>query len=795
MSTVYLAEHVLMRRRVAIKVLPQSRVDDASYLRRFHREAQAVAALDHQNIVRAYDVNHDGQVHYLVMEHVSGSNLHALVSERTQLGFVEAVEYIRQAAKGLQYAHQAGLVHRDIKPSNLLVDDRGVLKLLDLGLARFFRNQDEEALTIKFDEVVLGTADYLSPEQALDSHDVDTRTDIYSLGCTMYFLVTGHPPFPEGTLAQRLIMHQMKEPAPVQEERKDIPPELVELINIMMRKKPEDRFQTAQEVANTCQDWLEEHGGEIWKSMKKLSETPAVPVQTPVRDSPSSIRNTKPSSRGSIPKPPSRQSGTSKLAEMSTRIAKPTDDPSPSDIDDFVITINTDPSDTAPVTAHATDVVPQNIAARMSDVLKPVLARDRRKLAIGAGALVLLVAVIGSLLIGSGTEDTSSQPAAPDRSDSTNAGPDTPDEGGVAEDIGPRHNRIIKSIGPDGDFPTIKAALDFARSQTPSDQRNAHIRFNVAAGQTFEERIVIDNLGAPESRLPRGIHIVVEDGFATLAPGGTEPVISIIAGKDRTSEVRFLHLEGFRIQADNRDVAVRLAGVLPRCEFRRLEIQGFEKTGLLCDAPQAFLNDDILLANMTFAAASPTGIGIHFQQDKSHQDIASHVRIEGCRFLGPLNVGIEFSAPVRGVDVSQSIFHNAQTGIRLNYTKNEASVLSINRNTFHQCGDGLHLARLAQIAHGSFAISHNIFADLKGAAVRVENDYSATMFWQKFSSGGGGLEKNWSNRPLSDNGADIFRQGRTEVEFQFQSTDPNSAQFLLPTQNSSHAHLGYGSER
>ncbi|HEV3021395.1 MAG TPA: serine/threonine-protein kinase, partial [Pirellulales bacterium] len=207
MGSVFLAEHVLMRRRVAIKVLPTSRVHDTSYLGRFYREARAAAALDHPNIVRAFDVDNEGDVHYLVMEYVTGRDLNSIVARDGPLDFVTAAENFRQAADGLAHAHRAGLVHRDIKPANLLVDDGGTVKLLDLGLARF-EADDEASLTRQFDEKVLGTVDYLAPEQAFDSHLVDTRADIYSLGCTLYFALSGHPPFPTGTLAQRMLWHQ-----------------------------------------------------------------------------------------------------------------------------------------------------------------------------------------------------------------------------------------------------------------------------------------------------------------------------------------------------------------------------------------------------------------------------------------------------------------------------------------------------------------------------------------------------------------------------------------------------------
>lgn len=262
MSSVYLAEHVLMQRRVAIKVLPKNRVQDSSYLARFHREAQAAASLDHRNIVRAYDVDNDGDIHFLVMEYVEGRDLQTTVKADGPLDYPAAADFIRQAADGLEHAHKAGLIHRDVKPANLLVDRSNVVKVLDLGLARF-TDDKSASLTVAYDENVLGTADYLAPEQARDSHGVDQRADIYSMGCSLYYLLTGHPPFPDGTLPQRLMMHQRHPPPSIYKDREDAPEDLVKICLKMMAKKPEHRYQTMAEVSAALTEWLTAHGHSV----------------------------------------------------------------------------------------------------------------------------------------------------------------------------------------------------------------------------------------------------------------------------------------------------------------------------------------------------------------------------------------------------------------------------------------------------------------------------------------------------------------------------------------------------
>lgn len=261
MGAVYLCEHTLMKRLVALKVLPTEKLDDQSNLERFYREARAVAALDHPNIVRAYDIDQYDKLHFLVMEYVDGHSLQEIVAryamEKKLYDPIRAAHYIAQAAVGMQHAHELGMVHRDIKPGNLLLDRSGVIKVLDMGLARFF-NKQQDSVTEKYDDkCVLGTADYLAPEQAV-TNVVDVRADIYSLGGTLYFMLTGQTPFPEGTIAAKLVAHQTREPRAVETFRTDVPAGILAVLRKMMEKKAEDRYQQPIEVAEALAEWTEQ---------------------------------------------------------------------------------------------------------------------------------------------------------------------------------------------------------------------------------------------------------------------------------------------------------------------------------------------------------------------------------------------------------------------------------------------------------------------------------------------------------------------------------------------------------
>jgi serine/threonine protein kinase len=256
-GVVYLVEQRDLARKVAVKVLPLSADIGPSLIQRFRREARALAVLDHPNIVHVHDFDQDGDKLFLVMEYVEGVTLHEWVKKHGRLDVTHACHYVRQAARGLQAIHEAGLVHRDLKPNNIMLDTTGTVKILDLGLARFL-GEEADSPTLKYDSKrVLGTADFLSPEQALNSHDVDIRTDIYGLGATFYFLLAGQTPFPTGTIVQKLMWVQSQPPQPVHEVNPEVPAALGEIVARMMAKAPADRYTTPFEVVRALSQWTQ----------------------------------------------------------------------------------------------------------------------------------------------------------------------------------------------------------------------------------------------------------------------------------------------------------------------------------------------------------------------------------------------------------------------------------------------------------------------------------------------------------------------------------------------------------
>jgi serine/threonine protein kinase len=253
MGAVFKARNWKIGRIVALKLIRKECLDNETIVRRFHREIEAAAQLSHPNIIHAFDAGESDGTHFFVMEYVAGIDLGKLVKQSGPVPVRASCDYIRQAALGLQHAHERGLVHRDIKPSNLfLTAEGGVVKLLDLGLARLTAVAVEGETTTHLTQEgsVMGTPDYIAPEQTLDAHSADIRADLYSLGCTLYHLLTGRVPFPGGTLGQKIAKHLSREPDPLRGLRPDVPQRVASIVSRLMAKRPEERHQTPGELAH-----------------------------------------------------------------------------------------------------------------------------------------------------------------------------------------------------------------------------------------------------------------------------------------------------------------------------------------------------------------------------------------------------------------------------------------------------------------------------------------------------------------------------------------------------------------
>ncbi len=257
MGDVFKAKHQKMDRIVALKILSSVAMKSPGAVKRFQREAKAAAKLAHPNIVTAHDFDEDRGMHFLVTEFVDGENLSAIVRQQGMLSLGRTVDYVLQTARGLEFAHSNGVIHRDIKPSNLLLDKQGTVKILDMGIARVnefvgqvaFGSADE----LTSSGMIVGTPDYMSPEQGNDLRVADARSDIYSLGCTLYFLLTAQPVFAGETVLQKIIAHR-DHPVPfLREVRGDVPESLEKVFQKMLAKRPQDRYRSMAEVTAEIQ--------------------------------------------------------------------------------------------------------------------------------------------------------------------------------------------------------------------------------------------------------------------------------------------------------------------------------------------------------------------------------------------------------------------------------------------------------------------------------------------------------------------------------------------------------------
>ncbi|HXG10002.1 MAG TPA: protein kinase [Gemmataceae bacterium] len=674
MGSVYLCEHKLMRRRVAVKVLPTAKADDPSSLERFYREARCVAALDHPNIVRAYDIDQDDKLHFLVMEYVDGASLQEIVKRSGPMDVLRACHYIRQAAVGLQHAHEtAGLVHRDIKPGNILVDRNGIVKVLDMGLARFFHDE-EDILTKKYDENVLGTADYLAPEQALDSHGVDIRADIYSLGATFYFLLTGRTPFTEGTVAQKLIWHQTRQPKPIRSIRPEVPEGVVAIVEKMMAKDPNQRYQTPLEVVEALTPWTQTPippPPESEMPRLSLAAMGGVAEQTPPASGPAAPGPASPAPRKSWSPPPGG-SGARPLTDPTT---KRTGSPGPTGqpprepralaavVPASPVTPRAQPvgstqvtleptSDAKVVAAPAVEPVPAeesipwdqlapdtddlsaraDTAARPSDRpavsrpwpnLLPIEGQDPRRLWwVAALAAILLLALGGLLwwLI---------------------AGSSTPSTEATASAASQRPVLKVSQSARDG-YRTVAEALRKARA---GDRIVIH-------DPTIREALSVDGR---IWKVPRDVTVEPAEDLK-------EPVRWLLPEKARADQIVVLsNLEGFTLKGITFDGeqrvqdAVLLTGHCPGLTLEDVSAQGCKRSGLMiCNCMGASGRPvSVVRLKAVTARDGEAAVAIQLNPDVRDPAINQYITFRDCRHEGPSKAPLKFNpTDIKDVDLA-----------------------------------------------------------------------------------------------------------------------------------------------
>lgn len=760
MSSVYLAEHIKMKRRCALKVLPHKFVNDSSYLERFHREAQAVAALDHPNIVRAYDIDseRDGQleIHFLVMECIEGNNFYELVKALGPLDVHTAADYIRQAALGLQHAHDAGLVHRDIKPGNFIVDMQGTVKMMDLGLAKAFTTPEEFSLTMVNDERILGTADYLAPEQAVDSHHVDTRADIYALGCTFYFLLTGEPPHGDGTLTQRLLAHQTKTPKGVRALRPSVPGSLESLIERMMKKDRDERIQTAAEVAKKLERWLETNEGD--SSDDSVTQLPAPNIKALLSGPPSGIAD-----------------DSNELMDFLSRLDSKTthDDPTVRGPESASEKASESPADAnLHFTTDSKQIKSQSTAGSQSSRLnssKRIQAARQLQFTIQLWVLgAILVVALAIFLL---TRDK--EPPVPKPVVETTPGAQ---KNHVTPPVEPDRNLTgpVISVGPDGDFRTLSAALDYVLLAGRSSQFN---EIRIASGQTIDDQVEIDNSGL--GQFPKGFLIHGEGPDFPILAGSGETLLTL-------NSVEGLTLSDLVFDASECQQAVLIRGYATGTTFTNLQFRDIRRRAITGAGVRGLQHHQIRIQNCDFYGTESAKEGICFDVEQDRAFGVSGTRqiaIRQCRFLGPLENAIRFSEVTIDVSIEESIFHDLKNGIVFDGgDRQEVSRMTFANNTFHQNEIGINFLTGPIEAASAITFRRNLFVDISQGEVLTDR---AGVSLATLSENAEPPRQNWTTGSPQARGTwlNVFtNDGRFQVpEIQFVSLDRESEDFLRPT--------------
>ena len=674
-GTVYLCEHLVVKRRVAVKVLPLAKAANPSALGRFYREARASGVLDHPNLVKAHDIDEENGLHFLVMEYVDGTNLQDLVVKAGRLTVARSAHYIKQAAQGLQSAHEAGLVHRDIKPSNILLNRDGVVKVLDLGLARFF-NDETDLLTLKYDDnAVLGTADYVAPEQAMDSHSADIRADIYSLGCTFYYLLSGRPPFPTGKAAQKLIQHQTEMPKPIRELRPDVPAALAAVFEKMLAKEPARRYQTPGEVVAALAPWTD-------TPIPPPSDA-EMPQLSPAARGENSDSDADPQALGSSARSPSR------AVPKVKSVAQPSSNASPISVVRKPVKASDveTPSARNPMSPTASEakrpLPPPAVRPALRTQLMPTekLKPAANKTPTGANRNlrrlggILIASVLIALMARWSLVRWNQASSTPGRQ------PDI---------------LIVSSSCDKGSFPSIAAALQRAR---------AGDRIIVQA-ETWEEIVQLRG----ENGLGNGVQIEGRgpDGKPVLwrAPTGrddSQPLLKI-AG------VSGLQVRGFTFDGQERvRELIVLAGACPGLTLEDSHLTGFQQSGVTLRNCTGEANRPVTLQRLRIVPNRVAASALYF--DSRGEEINRSVRVLDCRLEGPYEAAVMLSGRTAAVELARNRIYHATDGVLYRKAAPAYPVgVRLESNTFYKIANvGVHFEAAPPAEGSRVEMTRNLF--------------------------------------------------------------------------------------
>lgn len=682
MGAVFLCEHTVMGHRVAVKVLPTERANDPAALGRFYREARAAAGLDHVNIVRAYDIDRDGDRHFLVMEYVDGASLQDLVSRRGPLDVLRAVNYVRQAALGLQRAHEAGLVHRDVKPGNLLLDRVGTVKVADLGLARFFHDDSDAITREQAAGTILGSADYFAPEQAVDCHQVDIRGDIYALGCTFYFLLTGHPPFEGGTVTQKLLWHQIRTPQPVRDLRPEVPAALALILDQMLAKEPAKRFQTPAAVAHALERWT-------------VSPLPPPPE--------ADFRSLSPAAQGALDTRDSPGASGTKVVYPPIPEAPGTNPdepeaPAPDTGEAFAwdrldTTINYGPPPPEPGRPGGKP------SARRLPAPEPAEPKPARSWQLPA---VLGVALFGVGLGIAGLWRALTIPTRPGPARTTPGMPNT--SAGAMPTTGTGAIRLLRAgTGSMERYETLWAALGKAK---PGDRLVVH-------ADTLDEPLILRGDGligtdvSIEGRTDSGRPVLWRP---PVVHGAEQPLVSL-------ENVSGLRLTGFDL--DGRGQVQDLVVLSDKCPGLTLDgvsLRGYTRSAVRLQDCAGAPFRPVTLKNLAVTAGQAAETALLFEAGTDR--LIQHVEVRASRFVGPFRAAVRIAGPLAHTLFLGNRFFRGTDGFRFSKSAPSSQLhAALVNNTIAEFVTGLSWEALPDARPGSFlAVRNNLFLQTKTLA-------------------------------------------------------------------------------